>query len=244
MQFGKRRTMPAMAPAGELATADPSTMGRDWGPQAMAAPSHVSMERGPDPMAQAPEAWQPSLINRLGGMLAGVNKDALVAQHGEQERAGREGADRSALVAGLGDRERLAYYANPEQWGGRVSENVGSHQIAGGNTLLRPGFGITTAPKLTEAGGIMGTQTADGWKQTGERGLGAPETAQMESDAAKMALDRDKLASLDEYRGGQLGLGGQRVAIAKAKAAAKGGVKATKPGAGGGTPWANFGGQR
>jgi hypothetical protein len=224
MQIGRRFAMPKLTPADELATVDPATMGRDWGPQAAEGPGRVALERGADPMARAPEAWEPNVIQRLGGILGGVDKQTMQADHSAREIAMREAQDRAGLVGGLSDRERLAYYANPEQWGGRVSENVGAHQVQAGNTLVRPGFGITVAPKLTEDGGVFGTQTPGGWKQTGARGLGAPEVADLAVASDRSDLERDKLAALTDYRGGQLGIAGQRVAIAKAKAGGKPGA--------------------
>jgi len=49
-------------------------------------------------------------------------------------------------------RERLAFLTAPNKWAEKVAENYAPKVVEGGNTLMRPGYGQTMAPKVSMAG--------------------------------------------------------------------------------------------
>lgn len=59
---------------------------------------------------------------------------------------------------------------------GAIADAYKTHTINGGDSVINPDGSFKTAPKLVESGGIYGTQTGDGYSQTGARGPSIAET--------------------------------------------------------------------
>lgn len=162
--------------------------------------------------------WEPSTLGRIGGILQGLSKEDLTAEHAAKVSAGqdRETFRQAMADANLDPREKLALMLNREEFGKALGTNSAHQETTAGNTSGAPGFGFRVAPKLVDNNGSYGTQTASGYKQTGE-------ATPTPLEVAKLDLESRKLTELDRYRNGQLGLGQARVAVAKAKAGKSGG---------------------
>lgn len=87
-------------------------------------------------------------------------------------------------------REHLAYLTNPEKWGESVSSNYAAKDVAGGNTLMRPGYGQTTAPKVGVDGGAGYTQVPGETEWSASRPMNDRDYLDAQIRAAELALQR------------------------------------------------------
>lgn len=106
---------------------------------------------GVKPQNANPKLWQYLDNIFLGGTIQGTQKDAR-----DQASAAQAQQQLQGLLAGLPEAERTVALLNPQEWS---KQRATAYQT-----------------RLTDDGGIYGTQTAGGWQQTGARGPSIAET--------------------------------------------------------------------
>jgi hypothetical protein len=104
--------------------------------------------------------------------------------------------------------ELALYRSDPQAYAKVVQSRMETRGVSGGDSIYTPGQGFQQAPKLVADNGIYGTQTADGYTQTGARGASIGETETARNNAVNNRLGAGHLA-VDQS---QLGLARQRLA--------------------------------
>ena len=170
----------------------------------------------------APEPWKPNAWGTLDRVLGGMTITQARQDQQNDHDAEIARQQRQALlerVLGNDPRARLAYLTKPDAWASEVAKNYAPATVNGGDTLMRPGYGQTTAPKLEMSGDSALTLTPESATVTGRRPISAAEEAKARIDEANAALEALRLqgqlrhwASQDSTAAGHLGLARQRAA--------------------------------
>jgi hypothetical protein len=137
-----------------------------------------------------------ALDGRQGGGVAAMQQNMLAQQAANQQAEQLKGFE-----ASITDPRELAFFrAAPEPYLKAMAERFKPMTVAGGSTVLNGPSGTFTAPNLVNDDGIYGTQTADGYTQTGQRGPSIAETetgrhnkASETMDAVRAAIARGQL---------------------------------------------------
>lgn len=128
-----------------------------------------------------------------GGGLSGAAALGLQQRRDQRNYAGQtqrlEQLGQQAEAAGLSPQERFALSLDPKSALDMLGKRYEPQQVTGGNTLVR-GNEKFFAPKATENDGIYGTQTENGWTQTGARGpsIAENQTAKRDQNSYVAAL--------------------------------------------------------
>jgi hypothetical protein len=109
-------------------------------------------------------------------------------------------------VLGGDPREFLAYLTNPEKWAEKVSSNYEGRVVEGGNTLMRPGYGQTTAPKVGVDGGTGYTQMPGATEWGPSRPLNDRDFLDAQIKAAELALQRAQAAHREWFDRERIGI--------------------------------------
>ena len=186
----------------------------------------------------APEPWKPNAWGTLDRVLGGMTITQARQDQQNDHDAEIARQQRQALlerVLGNDPRARLAYLTKPDAWASEVAKNYAPATVNGGDTLMRPGYGQTTAPKLEMSGDSAVVQTPEGMTVTGRRPMAASDEAELRIKEALAALKeletRGQLARWANQNAvdqGQLGLGWYN---ARKSGGAGGGAPTA------GTPW-------
>jgi hypothetical protein len=154
--------------------------------------------------------------------------DALDSER--SSRAAQEGLQSAAQLYANDPEAQVLLRTNPKAFLDAVAKNREQATVGGGDSRWIPGQGFMTAPKLVADGGIYGTQTADGYGQTGARGPTIAESETANNNAATQKLNLDRL--LEDIRNnkvgnrvaeGNLGVAQQRLQFDKTKPTERGG---------------------
>lgn len=125
-----------------------------------------------------------------------------------------EGLLGQAKAAGWTPDELTTFGIDPAKALDLVAERVKPREITAGNTLDRGGQRFT-APKFTEDAGIYGTQTADGWQQTGQRSISHQEVETERHNMGTEELGKNTLAETGRHNRAAEGIGYGNLGVAR-----------------------------
>jgi hypothetical protein len=131
-----------------------------------------------------------SLDGRQGGGVAEMQQNMLARQAEQQQAEQMQGFE-----AAITDPNELAFFrAAPQAYLAAKAKAFEPRTVSAGDTLVNGPSGNFTAPKMVNDGGIYGTQTEDGYTQTGQRGPSIAETETGRHNTAREKLDAVRAA--------------------------------------------------